>query len=312
MNCSGGGVLVPSFNAASAPGSVAGETTGTLGGMGFRIGSLPVMVLATDAEFHDADDPADVTFAPIKPVAKGHNAALTALNSIGGRFVGIASTDGGSSFSPTFAGPSTQSMWEPYSQMVWMAQQTHSQVPVAAFGGTCGAGQCCTGLNGAGVPPVAGLCPLVYKTDASGSGLGNSVADAISKLVSFGGFDDSTQVTGKTTDESMPGVPLPGTHTTADFLQPADAKRGVTPLDSTPAVGAPGGPTAINLTKGAFTNVQPGTTLRFTVIVYNDFVPQTSEPQFFKANIGVMGDGAALLDQRDVYILVPPGGDVLQ
>jgi hypothetical protein len=314
MNCDGTpGLLVPPFNAASAPGAVAGETTGALGGMGFRAGSLPVLVLATDAELHDADDPADTTFAPIKPFAKGHTAALAALNGIGGRFVGIASTSGGSSFTPTFAGPSTQGAWEPYSQMVWMANQTHSQVPVAAFAGACGVGQCCTGLNGTGVPPdSSGLCPLVYKTDANGSGLGNSVADAISKLVSFGGFDDSTQVTGKTTDESMPGVPLPGMHTTADFLQPADAKRGVTPLDSTPAVSAPGGPTAINLTKGAFMNVQPGTTLRFVVTAYNDFVPATTEPQFFKANIGVMGDGAALLDQRDVYILVPPGGDILQ
>jgi hypothetical protein len=157
-----------------------------------------------------------------------------------------------------------------------------------------------------------GVCPMVYRTDASGSGLGTSVGDAISKLVSFGGFDDGTKIVGSMTDESMPGVPLPGMHTTADFLAPVDMERGVTPLDSMPAVGTPGGPDSIDMTANVFKNVQPGTTLRFTVRAYNDFVPATDAPQFFKATIQVVGNGAALLDSRDVYILVPPGGDIIR
>jgi hypothetical protein len=219
---------------------------------------------------------------------------------------------GGADFSPNFAGVSMNGQWEPHAQMVWLAQQTNSVVPPSAFGGACGAGMCCTGLNGAGEAPIMGMCPMVYRVDENGSGLGNSVGDAITKLVSFGGFDDGTTVVGKMTDESTPGVALPGTHTTADFLTPVGTNRGITPLDSMPAVGAPGGPASIDTMKNVFTNVQPGTQLRFTVRAYNDFVPQTDQPQFFKTTIQVVGDGTALLDSRDVYILVPPsGGQIL-
>jgi hypothetical protein len=307
LNCNGSGTpLVTAFDPASAPGSVTGEMTGTKGGMGFRAGSLPVFVLATDAELHDADDPADTVFAPIKPYAKGHNAALMAINALGGRFVGIASTGGGEDFSPNFAGAATGG-WEPHAQMVWLAQQTNSVVPPNAFGGTCGAGMCCTGVNGAAEMPIMGVCPMVYRVDASGGGLGTSLTDAINKLISFGGYDDGTKVVGNGTDENM--NPLPTGHTTADFLAPVDMERGITPLDSMPAVGAAGGPASIDTTLNEFMNVQPGTTLRFTVRAYNDFVPPTDQPQFFKAVIQVVGNGAALLDSREVYILVPPGGD---
>jgi hypothetical protein len=310
LNCNGNGsTLVPKFDPTTAPGSVTGEMTGTGGGMGFRTGSLPVFVMATDAEMHDSGDPADTAYNAFKMYTKGHADALSAITALGGRFVGIASTEGGAGFSPNFAGTSVSGMWEPHAQMVWLAQQTNSTVPPAAFGGTCGAGQCCTGLNGAAEAPIMGVCPMVYRVDSNGSGLGTSVGDAISKLVSFGGFDDGTSVVGKMTDESMPGVPLPGTHTTADFLAPVGANRGITPLDSMPAVGAMGGPASIDMTHNTFVDVQPGTQLRFTVRAYNDFVPATPEPQFYKATIQVVGDGTALLDSRDVYILVPPGGD---
>ncbi len=309
LHCDGSGTtLVPKFDTATAPGAVAGEMIGTVGGMGFRTGSLPVLVLATDAELHDVGDPADIPYAAYTAISHGHADTLAAINAIGGRFVGIASTAGGADFSPTFAGPSLNGNWEPYNQMVWLAQQTNSTVPPAAFANACGAGMCCTGVNGAAIAPAGGVCPMVYKVDSEGNGLGALVADAITKLVSFGGYDDGTNLVGSSGDQSTPPVPLPTGHTTADFLTPVGSARGVTPLDSMPAVGTVDGPVSIDTTKNAFLSVQPGTLLRFTVRVYNDFVEPTNEPQFFKATIEVVGNGAALLDSRDVFILVPPAG----
>ena len=42
------------------------------------------------------------------------------------------------------------------------------------------------------------------------------------------------------------------------------------------------------------------------VRAFNDFVPQTDQPQVFVANIEVLADDCGELDARDVFILVPP------
>ncbi len=298
--------IVEAFDDGTAPGAVAGETTGNIGGMGFRSGALPLLVLVTDAELHDVEDPADTGFASLASVAHGHLATLQAVQQIGGRVIGIASKSGGFDF-PNFAAPATgaPSQYEPYDQLVWLAEQTNTSVPPSAFGGVCGLGMCCTGENGSAIPPDAmGNCPLVFQVNESGQNLGTSVAAAISKLITYGGFDDTTKVVGKMTDESNPGIALPAKHTTADFLAPVDTQRGIVPLSSTPAVGSLNGPKAIS--NNSFIDVKPGTTLQFTVRAYNDFIPGTDQPQFFKATIQVIGSDTTLLDSRDVYILVPP------
>ncbi len=302
----GAGPLVPAFDTMSSAGAVVGETTGTIGGMGFRKGALPLLVIASDAEFHDADDPADLDFAPTRPFAHGHNSTLAAVKSIGGKVIGIASRGGGGEFvSFARSGTPAGNSHEPYDQMYWLAEQTGTVVPAAAFLGVCGVGQCCTGENGSAVSPDAiGNCPLVFEVSADGSHLGTSVASAITKLVTYGGFDDGTNIVGKSTDES--GAALPAMVTTANFLESAvDGKRGVSPATSVPGVGSTGGPSGVDANR--FLDVKPGTTLQFTVRVYNDFVPGSDEPQFFKATIQVIGDGSTLLDSREVYILVPPG-----
>ena len=40
-------------------------------------------------------------------------------------------------------------------------------------------------------------------------------------------------------------------------------------------------------------------------ILLNDFVPATNEPQVFRAELTVYGDGSPL-DSRTVYFLIPP------
>jgi len=56
-----------------------------------------------------------------------------------------------------------------------------------------------------------------------------------------------------------------------------------------------------------FVDVRPGTTVCFVIHArQNDVVEPTTEPQIFMATIQVWGDHVALLDERDVYFLVPP------
>jgi len=51
--------------------------------------------------------------------------------------------------------------------------------------------------------------------------------------------------------------------------------------------------------------VKPGVNIFFDVTFKNDiFEPTTTESTLFRAHIQVLGEGA-LLDERDVYIIVP-------
>ena len=60
------------------------------------------------------------------------------------------------------------------------------------------------------------------------------------------------------------------------------------------------------LTATTFEGVVPDTDVTFAVEAFNDFVPQSSDPRLFVATIRVLADDCGELDQRDVFILVPP------
>jgi len=56
-----------------------------------------------------------------------------------------------------------------------------------------------------------------------------------------------------------------------------------------------------------FPRVLPGTSVCFDIHAKrNTTVPATREPQMFTATIQVMGDGITILDERDIFFLVPP------
>ena len=89
----------------------------------------------------------------------------------------------------------------------------------------------------------------------------------------------------------------------ADFLQEVAA------LDANPPAGMT--PPAIedrdqDGVMDTFAQTTPGTEVRFRVTAYNDFVEPTSEVQLFVARIQVLGDQVTVLDERNVYIVVPP------
>ncbi|MEX1361505.1 MAG: hypothetical protein AB1Z98_00140 [Nannocystaceae bacterium] len=281
--------------AGPAPTNVAPNNAG-VGGVEFRDGSMPVIVNITDAPSHDPGFPlcsggTDYdNNAAVLAVAHTRTETETALADICARVVTVAVND--------------FDTCGPYADGLYYANSTGALIPPDAWdlapGGRppgCAAGQCCTGLSGAGVAPDGnGVCPLVYRSNFSGTGVGTSMADGVGLLAAYSPFDVTTELEGQPTD--IDGVPIPPPNTTADFI------TAITPLNHGP-VPLPGVSPPV-ITPTGFENVIPNTDVTFTIQAYNDFIPQTPAPQIFEATIRVLADGCSDLDERTVLILVPP------
>ena len=286
-----------------SPTSVPANHTG-IGGVGFRAGTMPVIVAISDASSHtngtDTDNSAtcgdSYANSPSNIDAYAHTNAqtVTALNAICARVVGIAPVNGACDAEAYDAD---------------FATSTGARVPPAAWDvGTrpagCSSTQCCTGESGVGMATdVNGLCPLVFQASTSGTGVSDSVVTGIKMLTRFATFDVSDVTTGVTTDTS--GNPLPTPHTTADFIKSVVPTGFMVPAPP-PVVPNP----TFNATE--FQNVTPGTQVSFNVNAFNDFVMQTDQAQIFSATIQVLAGGCTPLDQRTVLILVPPAPITLQ
>jgi len=163
---------------------------GTLGGVGFRDSALPVIVHITDAVSHECTD-----YTTYDASIDAHCSAetFTALNAMGARVLPVA----------TYTGSAT-SLLDP----LGMAYGTGSVVPLCAFDGSaartsgvCAAGQCCTGVSGAGVAPdTAGECPLVFGITGSGTGLDTSIVNSIDALTQFVTYDLTVALRDDTAD----------------------------------------------------------------------------------------------------------------
>lgn len=274
------------------------------GGVGFRAETMPVIVTITDAMSHAPGETASCSGQSVNytgsvlQVAHTRAQAKTALGNICARSVGIASIE------PTLpANCSGQADLEDF------ATATGARVPPSAWDvpsrpAGCAVGQCCTNANGTGrAPDAQGLCPLVFRTDQNGSGLGNHIVTGIRMLTRFATFDVTSDRQGVTSD--VDGNPLPSPHTTADFIK-AVVPTGFMLPPPPPALPNP------TFDATTFFNVTPGTRVQFDVQALNDFVPQTQDAQIFRATIRVLAGGCTALDQREVLILVPPNPIVIQ
>lgn len=287
---------------APAPTSVPPNTTG-IGGVGYRAGTMPVVVTVTDAMMHGPGETGTCVISGAGTQVANYTGAVAtaahsraqtkaALGSICARSVGIAS------FQPGFpANCSGQADLEDF------ATATGARVPPTAWDiavrpAGCAATQCCTNTNGTGrAPDAQGLCPLVFLTDGAGSGLGSNIVTGIRMLTRFALFDVTSERQGVTTD--IDGNPLPVPHTTADFIKQVTPTGFMVP-PAPPVVPNP----TFDLT--TFFGVTPGTRVQFDVKALNDFVPQTANAQIFRATVRVLAGGCTALDQREVLILVPP------
>lgn len=267
--------------------------------VGFRAGSMPVIVAMSDANWHDPSATtnacASATTAYSGAVAAvAHSTAQTnaALLNACARVVGVAAQN------QFFPGACSSQ-----NDMEGFAKTTGARVPPAAWDvGTrpsgCAANQCCTGVNGAGrAPDSDNLCPVVFIANQDGTGVSAAIVTGIQMLARFAQFDVTTLINGLTTD--IDGVALPTPHTTADFIKAVTPKSFVLP-PAPPVVPNPTFDTT------AFHGVTPNTKVSFDVTAFNDFVMQTQDAQIFRATIQVLAGGCTPLDQRDVLILVPP------
>ncbi|MBI2393496.1 MAG: hypothetical protein HYV09_28200 [Deltaproteobacteria bacterium] len=254
--------------------------SGTWGGVDFRPGSVPVVILITDINWHTESDYASYG------IVGGTIATMTdAFVKNNARFVDITS------------GSETQANT--------LSDATKSNVPPSAFGSTCAAGQCCTGVSGAAQAPTApgGRCRLNFKSTYSGTGVNEGIVKAI-QAISVGSTYDVTAV------PSNDPTNAPG-----DDGSPVDATQFIAALramdEGDPANGCPphaAKDTGTDGVKDTFTSVVVGTPVCFEVLPkMNTTVKPKAEAQFFNAFIDVIGmPGSVKLDRRTVLFLVPP------
>jgi hypothetical protein len=140
--------------------------------------------------------------------------------------------------------------------------------------------------------------PLVY--DATGGTVSTAIIEGISTLVG--------------------GTPQDVTTATED-LQPnpdgVDARgfvKSIVAIEGYASDGTPGPNPGVSYTSHddtTFYAVVPGTRLDFRVDFHNDFVMPPPTAQIYRAVIVVIGNGVARLDERQVYIIVPPDGAII-
>jgi hypothetical protein len=293
----------------------AGETQGTVGGAGFRAGSVPIIVTATDAEWHDApgtgasgenglDDFSSSVFSSGSVPTRA--TALKQLGLLNAHVMGLAGSGGGSSGNPKARALAT-------------ATATGAVVNVADFGpvGTrpanCTMKQCCTGQGGAGendTPLNSGICPLSFTfDDSSGNGISGAVVSGIIALANGLKFDIHVEASdvdagtvGNFVDRVVPNVSGAGAASICIVVPASSLHDNFTGPEATP--GADGTPDTL-------TGVGGSAEVCFDVVAkMNTSVMPTSQVQFFHAKLQVKGvsNGATvnLGTPRDIFFLVPP------
>jgi hypothetical protein len=246
---------------------------GHWGGVEFRPGSAPVVVNITDIDWH-GEGHTPYPFAT--PTMASLKAAFLARNAF---FVNITSSD--------------------ESQANDLSDATKSYVAPAAFGGTCGAGQCCTGVGGAARAPTGpgGTCRLNFQ-HSNGSGVSGGVVKAIQAIAVGSTFD--VKAAASNDPKNAKGVDA------TKFIKALRAMDEGNPANGCPA--APAKDSDGDGIKDTFLAVKAGTPVCFEVIpAKNGIVPPELDPQFFNAFVDVIAvQGNLALDKRSVLFLVPP------
>ena len=141
--------------------------------------------------------------------------------------------------------------------------------------------------------------PLVFDINADGTGLSDTVVDAVEAL----SRNVPIRVDAIPSDDPRDAVDAVAafldymeTNTSGATVMGRVCTSGLTAADGN----GDGHP-------DYFPRVFPGTSVCWDIVPKSNVsVPATEEPQIFRAVIDVLGDGYTPLDQRDVYFLVPP------
>lgn len=306
---------------------------GGFGSLGFRSDALPILVLLTDAPFHNGRWPLQGALHDKYCTATDTNCLTQAagapsfgatvddviaeMNGVGAKMVGVA-LDGG--------GPA-RSNKDPYRDMATLVDATKSYVkPYDAFK----TNQCLTDIAGNPSNPDGpnSTCRMIFSTYANGSGASNSVIDGVKALLR--GIKIEVRITavsvpsasdpvcqGRIMDavddfiESIEVNPVGG------VLDPADLNFQCETLPLTDLRDEWEGPRGvINLPDGLnekAANVVPGIRVCFKIVPKpNSYCPQTGVVQKVRASLEVRAKNEGQTDElivgepRDVFFLIPP------
>jgi len=140
--------------------------------------------------------------------------------------------------------------------------------------------------------------PLVMA--GGGASAAQAIEDAI-KLLAAGVPLDLSAVTVDDPSDNVDAVDAFVDHLETLQLGTPECTDGLTDIDSDPPDGF----------KDQYLGVTAGTPVCWRLIPkQNTTVMPTDQPQLFQATVEVYGDGITLLDERDVYFVVPPGVEV--
>jgi hypothetical protein len=243
----------------------------TFGGVDFRPGAVPVVVLVSDSTWHDPSGV--VTMASVK----------TAFSTTHARFTSI--------YTSTLA----------LAQQNDLSDTTGSAIAPSAFGGKCGAGQCCTLASGAGKAPdgPGGMCRLNFTTSFNGTGVSDSVVTAIQVIGVGSTYDIKAELSNDPTNPG--GVDATTLVQAVRAMDEGDTGNGCPPHDTYDSDG--------DGVKDTFKEVTVGTPICFEVIPkMNTTIAPTDVAQFFNAFIRMIGNPGSvdLGDQRTIIFLIPP------
>jgi hypothetical protein len=255
--------LIAPFDATKA----AADGGGSAGGVGFRAGALRVVVHITDAPSHL---PQDYALLAIEPTHDLQTAAA-ALSALGVRVLGINSC------------PSTDPFYDQVrSQLSDLALATDAAVdPVH--------GSCATGVSGAARPPYRALCPFVFDIKPDGSGLADSIVDAVVGLLEGVRFSEVHAEIGADPLGFISRIELAAVPQAAGVPAPKTADRLPT--------GAPDGKA------DSYLDVTSRQRLGFAVILTNQRIAPSDEIQHFRSSLRLVGDGV-LLEERVLAVTV--------
>jgi len=285
---------------------------GRYGAMGFRSDAFPIVLLITDAPFHNGrrvgsptvlHDP--YSFNDTSSIATVDD-LVAAFQAKGARLIGFASDDG-------------SRFGDPYEDLAYLADHTLSYVSPDAFGGSC--------MTGIGGTPIAapdgpgGTCRLVFDVYQDGDGLSERVVDAVRGLLK-GLLLDMRVVA-----ISDPVVPPLYVDSVDEFIDTVTVSQngGDDPTDpGVPCVTVPGqaladhwkGPKGLEAAPDTYNEtvlgVVPTTKICFNVVPKpNTTVQPVNQAQVFHAVLQVRARKSAsseidLGEPRDVLFVVPP------
>ncbi len=299
----GGGANVPPFNPATAPPMppVAGETVGNIGGVGFREGSLPIVVMATDTRNHNCE-PWPINAYSCGVAAATCDQAIGELVEIGARVIALMPgiPDG---TPPQFVSLFEAELAEIHEELKYVVMPTGGAVLPSAWsiGGAprpagCAPDQCCTLEGGAGrAPEPSGECPLVFRMGSDWMGLGDSVATAIKVLAKGGSFDIGAKI------EDDPSDDVDAVAEFVDYIETSSSNTAPCTSGHMTADGNGDG------RDDRFINLTTGESVCFDLIPKtNVTVPAMKDEQRFKAYLDIQGSDVTSLGRIEVTFVVPP------